>query len=65
MRPLDFVIFDGDSSPNLPAYKVAEAMQNPIQIFTEGDECEILSYYYSPEKHCLILDIGKKNATRN
>ena len=60
MRPLDFVVFDGDSSPNLPAYKVAEAMKNPIQIFTEEGEYEVLSYYYNHEKNCLVLDIGKK-----
>ena len=32
-----------------------------IKIFSSiGDEWEILSYYYSPEEKCMVLDIQKK-----
>ena len=45
MRPIDFVVFDGDSSPNVPAYKVAEAMMKPITVRGENGDFVILSYY--------------------
>lgn len=58
MSPIDFVVFDGDSTPDLPIKRVAEAMHKPIRILSEGGEWEVLSYYYSEGQ--LILDIGEK-----
>ena len=45
MRPIDFVVFDGDSSPNIPAYQVAEAMMRPITVWGANGNLAILSYY--------------------
>jgi len=59
MRPIDFVIHDGDSSPNMPAHEVAEAMMKKIVIRTEDGECEVLSYYYSDG--VMNLDVKEKD----
>jgi hypothetical protein len=59
MTPLDFVIYKGNSSPNTPCYLIAEAMKKPIRVFTSDGETKILSYYYSEEKKCFMLDIGE------
>lgn len=45
MRPIDFVIFDGDSSPNDPVYKVAEAMMKPITVLGLKENFVIRGYY--------------------
>ena len=58
MKPIDFVIFDGDSSPNDPIYEVAEAMNKPIEINGMDGEYEILSYYL--HDGAMNLDIRKK-----
>ena len=56
MRPIDFVIFDGDSSPNMPAHEVAEAMlKNVLICGPEEVDYEVLSYYYY--KGRMVLDI--------
>ncbi len=59
MRPIDFVLFDGDSSPNLPVRVVAEALKTPIKIRSLNREHEILSYYYDDKDKCLVLEIQK------
>ena len=56
MRPIDFVVFDGDSSPNAPAYRVAEAMMKPITVRGAGGDFVILSYYMDDEG-CMVLDV--------
>ena len=61
MRPIDFVVFDGDSSPNVEAYKVSEAMMKPIKILASDGEYVVLSYYLS-NGH-MTMDIQKKDAT--
>lgn len=58
MTPIDFVIFDGDSSPNTPAYKVAEAMTKPIKIFVA--ECEFIVLGYYMNQGAMVLDIESK-----
>jgi len=58
MRPIDFVVFDGDSEPNTPAYKVAEAMETPIAIRGPDGEYEVMSYYLGDEG--MIIDIRRK-----
>lgn len=55
MKPIDFVLFDGDSSPNDPVYKIAEAMKKPIKICYAGGDAEVLSYYFY--KGRMILEI--------
>lgn len=32
MKPVDFALFDGDSSPNTPVRKIAAAMKKPLRI---------------------------------
>ncbi len=58
MRPIDFVIFDGGGTPNIPAHKIAEAMNKDIEIQAVDGEYEVLSYYFNDG--VLILDIEKK-----
>ena len=59
MRPIDFVVFDGDSSPNVPAYKVAEAMMKPITVRGENGDFVILSYYMD-KSGLMVLDVGPR-----
>ena len=56
MRPIDFVVFDGDSSPNVPANKVAEAMMLPITVRGAGGDFVILSYYMD-KSGGMVLDV--------
>ena len=63
MRPIDFVLFDGDSSPNMPVREVAEAMTREVRVFGYDGEYEILSYYFDDGQ--MILDVQKKQPSRN
>ncbi len=58
MKPIDFVVFDGDSSPNTPVYKIAEALKKDIVVCGMDGEYEILSYYFSGGQ--FYLDVQKK-----
>ena len=58
MRPIDFVMFDGDSSPYTPVYQIAEALNKPIVVMTPNGPLQILGYYYDSDAECLVLDIG-------
>jgi hypothetical protein len=58
MTPVDFVLFDGDSSPNTPVYVIAEAMKRSILVHSAGGEHEILSYYYDHVLKQFVLDIA-------
>lgn len=62
MKPVDFVIHDGDSTPNMPAHIVAASMEKDIVVIGPDGEYEILSYYTSNghEGGCFILEIQKK-----
>jgi len=60
MKPIDFVVFDGDSSPNTPVEKIAKAMKEPMVILGEHTEYTILSYYYHDGK--MYLDIEEKGS---
>ena len=62
MRPIDFVVFDGDSSPNVPAYKVAEAMMLPITVRGAGGDFVILSYYMD-KSGGMVLDVEPREAS--
>lgn len=60
MKPIDFVVFDGDSSPNTPVIHIAEAMNKSIKIFGADGEYEVLSYYYDRKEGHMVLEIGKE-----
>lgn len=55
MRPIDFVIFDGGSNPNLQAYKLSKAMVSEIKIRGQNCEYNLLSYY--EENGVMVIDI--------
>jgi hypothetical protein len=61
MTPIDFVVYEGNSSPNTPVYKIATAMACPIEILSVEDEWEVLSYYYNSDTGKMTLDIERKN----
>jgi hypothetical protein len=60
MRPLDFILYHGDSEPNTAIHKIAEAMEIDIAIFTSDGELEIVSYYYDSESGRMILELDQK-----
>ena len=60
MTPINFVIFDGDSTPNQPVHQVAEAMHKPIKIYSAKKEWEVIGYYYADGQ--MTLDLSEKNA---
>jgi hypothetical protein len=60
MKPVEFVVFGGDSSPNTPVHEIAEALQKDIKIYDQIGECQVLSYYYDSVKKRMTLDIGRK-----
>ncbi len=55
MRPIDFVVFGGDSKPNDPAYAVAEALMKPLKVVGPEGELVILSYYMTDDG--MVLDV--------
>jgi hypothetical protein len=58
MRPVEFVLFDGDSSPNTPVREVFEAMQKDMIISTAfGSRYVVESYYYYDGR--MYLDISE------
>lgn len=58
MTPADFVLFDGDSSPDTPIIKIHEALKKPIVISDGENSYTVLSYYYS--KGRMVLDIERE-----
>jgi hypothetical protein len=60
IKPIDFVVFEGDSNPNQPVYKVAEAMQKNMLVYVGMDECEVVGYYYSEEYQAMVLELEIK-----
>jgi hypothetical protein len=59
MKPVDFVVHDGDSCPNMPVLTVYEAMQRPIVVVGPKGEYEILSYFIN-HNGVFQLDIQRK-----
>ena len=55
MKPIDFVLFDGDSEPNQPVYRVTEAMQRDIRILGAKSDYRVYSYYYREGQ--MVLEI--------
>ena len=62
IKPIDFVVFEGDSSPNQPVYKVAAAMQNNLLVYVGIDECEVVGYHYSEEHQAMVLELEIKES---
>jgi hypothetical protein len=61
MRPLDFILYHGDSEPNTPINKIAEAMERGIAIFTSDNEFEVVGYFYDSESGRMILELDPKS----
>lgn len=59
MNPIDFVVFDGDSEPNMPVYAIAEAMRRPIRIVSADKEWDVYSYYYDEGQ--MVMEITEKS----
>jgi hypothetical protein len=55
MTPIDFVVFDGDSEPNMPVCAIAEAMRQPLLILSADKDWEVCSYYYDGGR--MVLEI--------
>jgi hypothetical protein len=58
MTPIEFVVFNGDSDPNMPVHLVAEAMYKDIIIRTAQYDFEVLSYFYDDGQ--MVLEIALK-----
>ena len=59
MTPIEFVIFSGDSEPNIPAYAIAKAMQLPVRIISSEKDWMVSSYYYAEGQ--MVLEITEKS----
>ena len=57
MTPINFINFDGDSSPNTPIFAISEAMRKDIQIIGHSGDMEVLSYYYDQRQHLMVLEV--------
>lgn len=57
MKPSEFVLFDGGSTPNAPIHEVAEAMQKPVLIYCDGEDIEVCSYYYCDTRKRMVLEL--------
>ena len=64
MKPQDFILFDGDSSPNTAIIDIYEAMQKPVKILGADGEYKVLSYYYDEEEEQMVLDIEKTTKSK-
>ena len=58
MRPIDFVVFGGDSSPNMPVLELYEAMHKDVHISMGYKTLEVLSYYCLNGR--MYLDVQEK-----
>jgi hypothetical protein len=58
MTPIEFVVYGGDSQPNTPVYRIAEAMQLDCKVVGPKGEMEILSYYFDPDSKSMVLEVG-------
>lgn len=58
MTPIEFVVYSGDSEPNMPVHQVADAMYKDIIIRTAQHDCEVLSYFYDDGQ--MVLEIAPK-----
>ena len=63
MTPIEFVVFAGDSEPNMPVYAIAEAMRRPLRIVSDKKEWEVSSYYYGEGQ--MVLEIKAAEEPEN
>lgn len=61
MKPIEFVMFSGDSSPNTPIYQFMGAMEKDVLIVSKSEEYEITGYYLDGER--MVLEIAQKDGT--
>ena len=59
MKPIDFILFDGDSEPNQPVYRVAEAMQKDIRILGATGDYRVRGYYFHDGQ--MVLEIEEEH----
>ena len=57
MKPSEFVLFEGDSSPNTPVADVARALREELLIYCDGGETEVQSYYYCADRKRMVLEL--------
>jgi hypothetical protein len=62
MRPIDFLLYAGDSEPNTPVYRIAEAMEQNMLIIGPNGLLTALSYYYDSCTGQMVLEVGEKAA---
>ena len=60
MTPMEFINFDGDSSPDTDILDIHKAMNTDIEILAFDGDYTILSYYFDENSKKMILDIKKK-----
>jgi len=60
MRPIDFVVYEGDSAPNTPVYEIAEAMMQDIIVHGPTGEFVVYGYYYDEKDKRMVLDVLPK-----
>jgi RPA family protein len=60
MKPIDFVVYEGDSEPNTPVYEIAEAMMQDIIVHGPTGEFVVYGYYYDAQEKRMVLEIKKK-----
>ena len=63
MKPIDFILFDGDSEPNQPVYRVAEAMQRDIRIISATSDYRVRGYYFHDGQ--MVLEIEESMDEQN
>jgi hypothetical protein len=65
MRPVEFMLFDGDSSPNTPVRDVWEAQQKEMHISCGYKTLDVVSYYYHNGRMYLELEESNNGHTRS
>ena len=60
MKPIDFVLYDGDSAPNTPIHLIRDAMTKPLIISDGVGEFVVHGYYYDEEDKCMVLEIKER-----
>ena len=58
MKPIEFVVHDGDSAPNTPVMLIAEAMHNDVVIICNGSDTVVRSYFYDETLKRMVLELS-------
>jgi hypothetical protein len=59
MKPIEFIVFNGDSSPNTPVHEIATAMEKHMRVYVRGDRVEVVSYFYDTDLKRMVLELGE------